>query len=235
MATSPRPICVQVEPNQLERQAVGDDLRHVGGLDERRIEELIAEARAGSTLALGQLVTACRRFLLNAANRRVGNLLKAKIGASDLVQEISLEAHRDFAKFRGERFDELLAWLRAILLHNIANAARRFQVAEKRKLARELPLDVHVATHGEIRGIAPSPRSLLARVEQQERVERAIGLLPADQRQVILLRNRDQLSFAEIGQALGRSMAAAHKLWVRAVVRLQSEFSDESNDRQRPR
>jgi RNA polymerase sigma-70 factor (ECF subfamily) len=224
-----------VEPNQLERQAVGDDLRHVGGLDERRIEELIAEARAGSTLALGQLLMACRRFLLNAANRRVGNLLKAKIGASDLVQETSLEAHRDFAKFRGERFDELLAWLRAILLHNIANAARRFQVAEKRKLDRERPLDVHVATQGEMRGIAPSPRSLLASVEEQERVERAIGMLPKDQRQVILLRNRDHLSFAEIGQALGRSMAAAHKLWVRAVLRLQSELSDESNDRQRPR
>jgi len=220
MDENDRPILEEMEPNLIE-QPRANEARSLLGTDRGEIEALICEARRGSSVALGRLLDGCRAYLVNLAHRNIGALLRVKVSASDLVQETSLEALRDFDRFRGVRLEELLAWLRSILLHNAASAQRRYQVSEKRNLGRE----THLAAAGDVKDTAPSPRSLLAAVEEQEEVEQAIERLPTDQRKAILMRNRDHLSFAEIGIALERSNAAAHKLWVRAVERLERELS----------
>jgi RNA polymerase sigma-70 factor (ECF subfamily) len=225
---SARPICTESKPNLLDGAAPPLSPKSAG-LDERRIEDLIKEARASRSGALGQLLDACRSYLMRTASRAVGAPLKIKVAPSDLVQETALDAYRDFEQFRGERLNELVAWLRAILMHNVATAGRRYQVAEKRELGREISLEVHLAAAGDLKDAALSPRSWLAGREEQEVMQRAIERLSADQRTVILLRHREQLSFSEIGDRLGRSMSAAHKLWCRGLVRLQRELlkSDE--------
>jgi RNA polymerase sigma-70 factor (ECF subfamily) len=48
----------------------------------------------------------------------------------------------------------------------------------------------------------------------------ALARLPADYREVIILRNLEQLPFEEIGQRLGRSSGAARMLWARALEKL---------------
>jgi RNA polymerase sigma-70 factor, ECF subfamily len=49
----------------------------------------------------------CRTYLLLVANREMGNDLKSKEGASDVVQETLLQAHRDWGKFFGRTEAEL--------------------------------------------------------------------------------------------------------------------------------
>ncbi len=218
MDTSARPILESTAPIQ---NCVAPA---PAGLDCQRVEELIGQARAGSTEALGELLTTCRKYLTNLANREISGPLKVKVAVSDLVQDTALDALRGFAHFRGQRLDELLAWLRTVLLHNVASAGRRYQGAGKRDLAREVPLGAP-GVAGNLRDAALSPRSLATAVEEQTRIERAIDRLPADQRSAILMRHRDHQSFVEIGAALGRSMPAAHKLWCRAVLRLQRELT----------
>src|ERR1700730_12825101 len=73
-------------------------------------------ARSGSLEALGRVLEACRDYLLLVANKELDPKLQAKGGASDLVQQTFLEAQRDFARFRGDSEDELLAWMRHLLL-----------------------------------------------------------------------------------------------------------------------
>ena len=85
----------------------------------------LAAARAGSREALGQVLQACRGYLLLLAERELDPDLQTKGGASDLVQETFLEAQKDFANFQGNSEGELRAWLRQILLHNLANFTRR--------------------------------------------------------------------------------------------------------------
>ena len=85
----------------------------------------LAAARAGSREALGQVLQACRGYLLLLAERELDPDLRAKGGASDLVQGTFLEAQKDFAHFQGDSEDELRAWLRQVLLHNLANFTRR--------------------------------------------------------------------------------------------------------------
>src|SRR5580700_9060811 len=94
-----------------------------GDVDDR----LLVAARRGSREALGNALEACRRYLLAIASRELDPDLRAKGGASDLVQETFLEAQRDFARFQGSSPEELRAWLRQVLLHNVGAFTRRFR------------------------------------------------------------------------------------------------------------
>src|SRR5271170_7296601 len=96
-------------------------------------------ARAGSSEALGQVLEACRAYLLLIAQQELDTTLQAKGGASDLVQQTFLEAQRDFAGFKGTTHAALLAWMRQLLLHNLANFRRDLH-RHKRKVTREIAL-----------------------------------------------------------------------------------------------
>ncbi len=79
----------------------------------------LEEARDGSPEAMGRLLEDYRQYLLLVAQRELDPALRAKGGASDLVQETFLEAQRDFPQFTGTRDDELRVWLRRLLLNNL--------------------------------------------------------------------------------------------------------------------
>ena len=64
-------------------------------------DELLNQARSGSTDHLGQLLELYRHYLGLLARIEIGRNLQAKLDASDLVQDTLLEAHRHFPKFRG--------------------------------------------------------------------------------------------------------------------------------------
>src|SRR5436309_13462494 len=96
----------------------------------------LVEARAGSDEALGQVLEACRGYLLLIAQQELDPELRAKGGASDLVQETFVKAHRHFAHFQGDSDVELRAWLRRLLLNNLADFRALYREAGKRQVAR---------------------------------------------------------------------------------------------------
>src|SRR5262245_33279165 len=71
------------------------------------IQAEIDSARGGSPQALGKLLNSCRPYLLKIANEFFPADLQPKAGASDLVQQTFLEAHKDFAHFGGATEEEL--------------------------------------------------------------------------------------------------------------------------------
>lgn len=184
----------------------------------------LANARQGCDEAVGHLLAAAQRYLLLIANRTLPEVLRAKVSPSDLVQETSLEAFEDFASFEGERFEELLAWLRMILLNNITNSVRHFECTQKRQLSREVPLDGPHGGDGFLADPHPTPSKELISLERELALERALARIPGEMKAAIVLRNREHLSFAEIGLQLQRSSEAARKLWARAIERLQQEL-----------
>jgi RNA polymerase sigma-70 factor (ECF subfamily) len=191
----------------------------------------LAQARAGSSEALGRVLEAYRDYLLLVADRELAAELRAKGGASDLVQDTFLEAQRDFAQFRGESADELRAWLRRLLLNNLAVFARRYRDTAKRQLGRELSLgdDASGGQEAALPGDTPTPSTHAMAHEQAEALSRAIARLPEEYRQVVTLRYQDRLGYEEIGRLLGRSADAARLLFTRAIARLKLEMrgSDE--------
>ncbi len=187
----------------------------------------LAAARAGSREALGQLLQACRGYLLLLAERELDPDLRAKGGASDLVQETFLEAQKDFAHFQGGSEDELRAWLRQILLHNLANFTRRYRATAKRRLGKEVALDVSGSSADREGGLtidALSPSGLAMEEEQAQSLRRALERLPDDYRQVILLHYQEQRPFEEIAPLMLRSYEAVRSLWARAIRRLRQEM-----------
>src|SRR6266566_4485750 len=93
----------------------------------KAVADSLAAARSGSLEALGQTLDGFRAYLLAIAEREVDPQLKAKGGASDLVQETLLEAVGNFAAFRGKTDADLKAWLRQLLLHNVVDFTRQYR------------------------------------------------------------------------------------------------------------
>jgi RNA polymerase sigma-70 factor (ECF subfamily) len=182
--------------------------------------DLVAEARAGSSEALGRLLESCRPYLLMVARQEIGPDLQAKGSASDLVQDTFLEAKRDFRQFHGNTEEELLAWLRRLLLNNLANFSRSFRGAAKREIGREVSLD----GAAEVSETAAGASSLIRAGEQSELLRRAIDRLPDDYQTVIRLRYEKALSFDDIARQLQRTPNAVRKLWARAIDRLHEEM-----------
>jgi RNA polymerase sigma-70 factor (ECF subfamily) len=176
---------------------------------------------------LGQTLDQCRDYLMEVARRALGPGLRAKGGASDLVQETFLEAQRRFGQFDGNSNGQLRAWLRSLLLHKAAKLGRRYHCTRKRQLSRELSFgdDRPAAVHpSHVAAPGPTPSVQVMFDEQQRRLLQAIERLPDDYRKVMSLRYNQALAFDEIGRQLERSADAARMLWARAVDRLKQEI-----------
>ncbi len=180
-------------------------------------------AQVGSSEALGRLLQSCRQYLLLVANRECDPDLQAKLGPSDLVQESLLEAQRDFGQFHGRTEADVLAWLRRILLNNVANVREHYRSAQKRDVGREVRLDAILEGPGAEQLIAgePSPSQRAVAQERGEELERALAQLPEHYREALRLRHQEDCSFEEIGAQTGRSADAARKVWARAVEQLK--------------
>ncbi|CAN5222798.1 sigma-70 family RNA polymerase sigma factor [soil metagenome] len=195
-------------------------------------ERVLSLARTGSTKAIGELLDLPRQYLLLVANRQLGTALQAKLGPSDVVQESLMEAHRDFQQFHGNTEADILAWLRRILLNNIANAREHYRFCQKRAIGREVPLDQLSGGAGceTIASTGPSPSKVAAAGEQNTEIEQAVAQLPVLYQEALRLIHRENCSFEEMGQRMDRSSEAARKLWARAVEQLKLKLKP-SDDR----
>jgi RNA polymerase sigma-70 factor (ECF subfamily) len=170
-----------------------------------------------------------RSWLGLLARLQVEPRLRAKLDASDVVQQTMLEAVRGWPNFRGGTEAELAAWLRQILARVLLHERRRFGGAQRRDLGREVSLEQALAESSRRLGdlfAAPdtSPSERAGRHELELRLADAMARLPADYAEVILLRNIDGLSHDEIARRMGRGSGAVRMLWVRALARLRQEL-----------
>ena len=192
---------------------------------------LLNRARNGDTAARDRLFERCRTYVGVVARAQVESWMKAKVDASDLVQQTMLEAHRGFANFRGTSEGEWLAWLRQILAHNAADFVRRYRGTEKRQVRREGPLYVRSADRSgeylrDSSDPGETPSDLVSRREKEIELAEAVARLSDDDREVILLRNLQRLPFREVAQRMGRSRPAVQMLWMRALRKLQRMLAD---------
>ncbi len=191
----------------------------------------LADARAGSPEALGNALEAHRRYLLLVAEKELAPDLRAKGGASDLVQETFIEAQRDFRQFRGESGEEFRGWLRRILLHNLGAFTRRYRDCGMRDVGREVGLLGNGSQGQPVEILAAesaTPSAVVTAHEQSLALQGALDRLPDDYRRVIRLRYDDNLTFEQIGQEMGRSPEAARKLWARAMDCLRAEWRSDA-------
>jgi RNA polymerase sigma-70 factor (ECF subfamily) len=192
-------------------------------------ETLLRRARAGDEAARGQLLELYRNYLHVLARTLISQALQVRLDASDLVQETYLKAHREFAQFLGGGERELIGWLRQILVHTLANQAKHHR-ARGRDLRRQESLEAALDRSSlavEAALAAPSAASPSARAVRREEVvllADALERLPADYRDVFILRNVEQVPVEQVAARMGRSVNAVRKLWTRAMLALRREL-----------
>src|SRR5262249_51856132 len=151
--------------------------------------------------------------------------LQARLDASDLVQETFLKAYREFANFLGSGEPELVAWLRQILIRTVADQVKRHR-AKARDFRRQEPLEAlldrsSLAIQERLAAPLSSPSTHAIRREQAVLLADALETLPADYREVFVLRILEHVPVEEIAARMGRSVNAVRKLWTRAMLALE--------------
>jgi len=183
--------------------------------------ELLNQAKAGSPDALNQLYERCAGRVLAFIRLRLGRDLRSRLESRDVLQTTLLKSFARIHELKGDETRSLMAWLARIAEHEIRDCAD-FHHRQRRDRQRDIALPDD----------APLPaltRSALSKVildEQAARVEEAIESLAPAHRDVILLRKFEELSFAEIGERLGKSEDACRMLLARAMTALTLKMSE---------
>jgi RNA polymerase sigma-70 factor (ECF subfamily) len=193
--------------------------------DSPPLDDDLALARSGDPAALGRLLLQYGDYLHILARLQISRRLQGKVDAADLVQDVFLDAHRQFPNFRGETRASFGAWLRSILAGKLAALIRRYchalsrDVTLEQSLERELESSSDQLRQGMTGGHSPSESAV--RREEVSHLARALEALPPDYREVILLRQIEGLPFATVAEKMGRSEDSVQKLWVRGLDALR--------------
>jgi RNA polymerase sigma-70 factor, ECF subfamily len=183
-------------------------------LDDR---DLLARLRAGDEAAFAQLVRENTGRLLVAARR----ILRSDEEARDAVQDAFLQAFRGLGGFQGDA--RLSTWLQRIAMNaclmRLRSRRRRPEIAIDELLPRFLE-DGHRADPGT--GWTPSALSRLESEQTRAFVREQIDRLPEDYRNVLLLRDIQDLDTDETATILGITPGAAKVRLHRARQALRS-------------
>ncbi|MEQ1832974.1 MAG: sigma-70 family RNA polymerase sigma factor, partial [Candidatus Eisenbacteria bacterium] len=151
---------------------------------------LLKAARAGDAAALRDLLTRASA----PAWRWSRGFCRNSEDAADLVQDVLHMLLRSLERFRGDA--SLSTWTYVV--------ARRACARRQQRGKRQQPLDAPAYAHlRDIPDAAAGPARRLERRELAERLESAIAELPQAQRAVLVMRDVEGLSAAEVGEALG--------------------------------
>lgn len=196
--------------------------------DATNTQQLLDQAKAGNADAVEQLLTRHREPIRRMIDLRLDPAIVQRLDASDVVQEVLIEANRRLKDYLQAPAMPFHLWLRHIAKDHIIDAHRRHHQAQKRGVDREQPL--HRPAWGDRSSLELAaqlldqdltPASAAIQQEMQRRLSEAIGQLDDDDREVILMRHYEMLANQEVAAALGLTEAAASMRYLRAVRKLR--------------
>ena len=191
-------------------------------------QELLDKAKAGDAAAVDALLARHREPVRRMIDLRLDPAIVQRVDASDVVQEVLLEASKRLQEYLRKPAMPFHLWLRHIARDHLIDAHRRHHQAQKRGVDREQP--IHRAAWADRSSLElaaqlmdqeRTPASEAIQQELQRRLHEAIALLDEADREVILMRHFEQLGNQEVAAALGLTEAAASMRYLRAVRRLR--------------
>jgi RNA polymerase sigma-70 factor (ECF subfamily) len=171
----------------------------------------------------------CRDYLLLLARLQLDPGLRGVLDPSDVVQQTLLKAHEKRDQFRGGSEGELMAWLRTILAHQLADLARK-HAPRLRGRERSLGAALEESSLRLERCLASDSTSVGGRAirhEQLLRLAEALAGLPEDQRTALELKHLRDVPVSEISRMMGKSPAAVASLLYRGLKTLRELLAGE--------
>ena len=159
---------------------------------------------------------------LDAAYRFARWLCRSSGEADDIVQEACLRAFRGFDAFRG---GDVKAWLLTIVRNCHATAMQQ----QQRRATVPLPDDHEETLRSADLTASPDPESASAAEGERRTLDRLIAALPQEHREVLLLRELEDMSYREIAAVaqvpigtvmsrLARARAALRGNWLKEAA-----------------
>ncbi|HKW98662.1 MAG TPA: sigma-70 family RNA polymerase sigma factor [Bryobacteraceae bacterium] len=199
--------------NEIPADAVG----RLTDEDRRADEQLVERLRAGEEAAYETLLARFQQPAYNLAFR----LLNDSDDASDAVQEVFLKVFRNVRHFR--RQSSLKTWIYRITVNEAHNRRRWFF----RHRSREVGLD-HEPEESRTREVPDSARSPFDCAfdrEKQVMIEAALGRINPLFREVVVLRDIEDLSYEEIAEILQISLGTVKSRIMRGREALRQELT----------
>jgi len=179
---------------------------------------LIAAAQKGDREAFNQLVVHYQGLAYNVAYRIVGD----PDAAADATQDAFLSAYRAIARFRGGSFR---SWVLRIVTNTCYDQLR----AKKRRPTTSLDADPDQDWEEWTVDEGERPEEFSERQALSEMLQRALHILPDDQRTVIVLSDVQGFHYNEISETLGVSLGTVKSRLNRARRKLR-DFMRENEE-----
>src|SRR5829696_214133 len=175
-------------------------------------DEIIVErALTGDADAFGELVRRWERRIFALAYGMLGR----EEDARDATQETFLAAFRNLRGFRGEA--KVSSWLHRIAVNQCISRQRRTKVRSESALEDEQ----ENAACSFAAPFSQSPAHVAEDRQETLAVRRAINSLPIDLRQVVVMKEFEELTFREIADALDLPLSTVKSRLYTALKQLQ--------------
>jgi RNA polymerase sigma-70 factor (ECF subfamily) len=156
---------------------------------------------------------------MDAAYNLARWLARSPAEADDVVQDAMLRAFRAFDGFRGEN---VRPWLLAI----VRNCWRTRAADVRRRGHAPLPADEDRPLVSE----GPDPEAAAVRASERRRLDTVIAGLPEEFREVLILREMEDMSYREIATATGAPIGTVMSRLARARAMLKDQWLAEDCD-----
>ena len=166
---------------------------------------------------------------LSAANDLARWLMRHPHDAEDVVQEAFLKAFRAFDQFSGGNAKAwILAVVRNVAMTRLGRARAHGKVVVLQDVIDEIEDGVGEGSPEPL----PRPDEALIALDDRQRVHRALASLPQPLREILVLREFDDLSYQEIAEVIGAPVGTVMSRLSRARERMRRALGDvnESTD-----
>jgi RNA polymerase sigma-70 factor (ECF subfamily) len=171
--------------------------------------------------AFGHEIAALRGYLHVLARMHLDRKLWRKVDPDDIVSATLQDAVEKRQQYSGEGPEQLRAWLRAMVLHNVFDAIRFLR---RQKRDADLEADLERSSVRLIDSLAAeqsSPSERAAKNETLSHLADALAKLPVDQQEAVILHHLHERTLAETAEHMGRSPVAVAGLIHRGLMRLR--------------
>jgi RNA polymerase sigma-70 factor (ECF subfamily) len=164
---------------------------------------------------------------------RLDKRIRQRVDASDIVQDVLIEANRRLTDYLQNPVMPFHLWLRHMARDRIIDAHRRHRASAKRSVDREQAMvaiggmdrsTMELAAH--LVDSEATPAAAAAMQELQARFEAAIGRLNEQDQEIVLMRHFEHLTNQEAAIALKLTEPAASMRYLRAMRRLREILVD---------
>ena len=192
------------------------------------IAALIERLKGGDEGALAELFSAHRDRLKQIVALRMDRRLQGRADASDVLQEVYLDARQRLHHYFQKPEMPFFVWLRQVTMQRLIDTHRHHLGAQRRDVRQEISMhygapDVASSTSlaAQLVSHLTSPSQTVLRAELVDRVEICLRQMNAIDREILVLRHFEELTNNEIAEILGITKAAASNRYVRALSRLR--------------